>query len=176
MYGFLLAGTLALMTAASPHPIATQQPAVAVQDSEKAIDPALDMLGRMVGGTWRTTGDFVAELKYEWRIKGKAVRGVGVIAKGTKDEFPAESLYGWDAEAKKVYYLDIHGHDTVYKGWAEVKDGKFTGDFAGLIGDKGHYRFEDELTDNDTLTAAMFAQNKEGKWVKIHSLTFKRHR
>jgi hypothetical protein len=151
-----------------------QPPASAAAD--KAIDPAIEMLGRMVGGTWRTTGDFVAEFKYEWRVKGKAIRAVGVIAKGTKDEFPPESLYGWDAEAHKVYYLDFHGHETIYKGLVEVKDGKFAGDFSGLVGDKGHYRFEDELTDDDTLVATLFAKGKDGAWAKLHSLTFKRHK
>ena len=142
----------------------------------KAIDPAMEMLGRLVGGTWRTTGDFVAEFKYEWRIPGKAIRAMGVIAKGTKDEFPAEALYGWDPQAKKVYYLDIHGHDTVYKGLAEVKDGKFTGEFDGIVGERGHYKFEDELTDSDTLSASLLGKDKDGKWVKLHSLTFKRLR
>jgi len=59
------------------------------------------MLGRMVGGTWRTTGDFVAEFKYEWRVKGKAIRAVGVIARARRTSFPAEALYGWDPEARR---------------------------------------------------------------------------
>ncbi len=176
----VLFGLMILLAAGSPRvegaaPTAGA-PAKATQEAsdEKAIDPAMEMLGRLVGGTWRTTGDFVAEFKYEWRIKGKAIRAVGVIANGTKDQFPAEALYGWDAEAKKVYYLDIHGHETVYKGLAEVKDGKLTGEFSGLVGDKGTYRFEDELTDDDTLSATLFGHGKDGKWVKLHSLTFKR--
>ncbi len=144
--------------------------------AEKSMDPALDMLGRLVGGTWRTTGPFIAEFRYEWRVQGKAIRAVGVIAKGTKDEFPAESLYGWDPDAKKVYYLDFHGHQTIYKGWAEAKGGKFTGEFEGLVGAKGHYRFEDELTDDDTLVASLFGKDKSGNWVSVHTLTFKRHR
>jgi hypothetical protein len=168
-------GILAIMTIGTPRPGAHQQPAAPVRASEKALDPALDLLGRMVGGTWRTTGDFVAEFKYEWRVKGKAIRAVGVIAKGTKDEFPAEALYGWDPEAKKVYYLDFHGHETIYKGLVEARDGKFTGEFDGIVGEKGHYRFEDEFTDNDTVSGTLFGRDKDGKWVKVHSLTFKRH-
>ncbi len=56
----------------------------------------------------------------------------------------------------------------------EMKNGKFTGEFDGIVGDAGHYRFEDELTDNDTLTATLFGRGKDGGWVKLHSLTFKR--
>jgi len=171
-----LIGVLAFLAIGAHQPAVQPQAAAVVQEEDKALDPALEMLGRMVGGTWRTTGDFVAEFKYEWRVRGKAIRAVGVIAKGTKDEFPAEALYGWDAQAKKVYYMDFHGHETVYKGLVEVKGGKFTGEFGGLVGDSGHYRFEDELTDNDTLAATLFGQDKDGKWVKLHSLTFKRHK
>jgi len=166
LIGFALAGPVS-------KPV---QDAAAKPEAVKPIDPALEMLGRMVGGTWRTTGGFVAELKYEWRIPGKAIRAVGVIAKGTKDEFPSEALYGWDAAAKKVYYIDLHNHDTVYRGLVEAKDGKFIGEFGGLIGDTGTYRFEDSFVDDDTLSAAMFAKNNSGEWVKIHAFTFKRHR
>ena len=169
-----LLGLVMMFALSSPRPGTSPQAPAETVAAEKAIDPAMEILGRMVGGTWRTTGAFIAEFKYEWRIKGKAIRAVRVIAKGTKDEFPAEALYGWDAEAKKVYYLDIHGHETVYKGLAEAKDGKFTGEFSGLVGDKGTYRFEDELIDNNTLAASLFGKNKEGAWVKLHSLTFKR--
>jgi hypothetical protein len=168
LFSLLLLGVAAPRNAVAPQ----RQEAAA----EKAIDPALDLLGRMVGGTWRTTGAFVAEFKYEWRVKGKAIRAVGVIGKGTPNELPAEALYGWDAEAKKVYYLDFHGHETIYRGLVEAKDGKFVGEFDGIVGEKGHYRFEDELTDDDTISASMFARDKDGKWVKIHSFTFKRHR
>src|SRR5206468_12833305 len=107
-----LFGLMVLLAVGGPRAAVVQ---TETGEAEKALDPALEMLGRMVGGTWRTTGDFVAEFKYEWRVKGKAIRAVGVIAKGTKDEFPAEALYGWDAEAKRVYYLDFHGHETIYK-------------------------------------------------------------
>ena len=169
-----LLGLVMIFALSSPRPGVAPQVPTETAKTEKAINPAMEILGRMVGGTWRTTGSFVAEFKYEWRIKGKAIRAVGVIAKGTKDEFPAESLYGWDAEAKKVYYLDFHGHETIFKGIAEAKDGKFTGEFSGLVGDKGTYRFEDELVDNDTLVATLFGKGKDGGWVKVHSLTFKR--
>jgi len=148
-----------------------------VVNEDKAIDPAMDMLGRFVGGTWRTAGEFVVEFKYEWRVPGKSIRGVGVIGKGSKQEAPSESIYGWDAEAKKVYYLDCHNHDTVYKGWVVVQDGKLLGDFSGLIGDKGDYRFENVLSDSDnTMVGTLFGKDASGKWMKLHSMTFKRIR
>ena len=35
--------------------------------AEAAIDPALDLMGRLVGGKWVTEGSFVAEFTFEWR-------------------------------------------------------------------------------------------------------------
>lgn len=153
-----------------PRATAQQQPAPA------EVEPALKLLGKMVGGVWQTTGNFKAELKYEWRIPGKAIRGIGKAAIGTPDEFPMESLYGWDSAVKKVYYLDFHSNDTIYKGWVEAKGGALTGEFSGLIGDSGTYRFTDEMPDDDTIHSSMFARKKTGEWVQIHSMTFKRHR
>ena len=153
-------------------PTRAQQAAQGADPVEAAIKP----LGRLVGGTWKTTGNFRREFRYEWRIPGKAIRGMGRAAIGTPQEFVMESLYGWDAAEKKVYYMDFHGADTVYKGWVEGTGSKFSGDFEGHIGDKGHYRFTDELTDDDTMESSMFAKNKVGEWVKIHSMSWKRTR
>jgi hypothetical protein len=145
-------------------------------ESVKAIDPAIEFLGKLVGGTWRTSGSFVVEQRYEWRVPGKAIRSNGILGRGTPGESQSEALFGWDAAAKKVYYLDLHGHDTVYRGVVEAKDGRLIGDFGGMIGDTGTYRFEDKLVDDDTLAATMLAKNKAGEWVPIHTFTFKRFR
>jgi hypothetical protein len=153
---------------------AQQKPQTAA--ASNGADPALKLLGRMVGGVWATEGSFKAELKYEWRIPGKAIRGVGRAAIGTPQEFIMESLYGWDEASKKVYYMDFHGNDTVYKGLLQAEGQTLKGDFEGLIGDTGKYRFADTFTGNDTLSSAMFAKNRAGVWVKIHEMTFKRRR
>ena len=171
---FILWGVLSLLPVAKPITAPINPPAIQAQQV-KHINPAIEMMGKLVGGTWRNTGPFVIEFTYEWRVKGQAIRGIGVMGKGDPMETPSESLYGWDAEKKKVYYLDFHGANTVYSGLCGVKDGKFQGDFMGLIGDKGHYRFETQMPDNDTYTASVFAM-KDNKWVELHTMTFKRHR
>ncbi len=148
------------------------------QDASPATDPGFEatmkLFGKMVGGTWATTGAFKAELKYEWRVPGKAIRGTGRAAIDTPQEFPMESLYGWDASAKKVYYLDFHGHDTIYKGLVAASGNVLNGEFEGMTGDNGKYRFSDELKEDGTLVTTMFGKNKEGKWVSLHSMSWKR--
>ncbi len=161
------------------------------QTSSKAMEPttkpvtaaseAFIAMGKLVGGVWQTEGAFKAEFRYTWRVPGKAIRGLGKAAIGTPEEFAMESMYGWDPEVKKVYYMDFHGSDTVYKGWvtgvpeASGAINKFDGEFSGLVGDTGSYRFTEELTDKDTLVTSLLGKNKKGDWVKMHSLTFKRH-
>ena len=173
---FALIGLTALTHIFSPTAPLLTAVAPVIRQHEVAVDPAMDMAGKLVGGTWITVGDFHAEFKYEWRIKGKALRGVGIIAKGTKEEMPSEALYGWDAEKKKVYYMDFHGASTVYKGECSLVDNKFVIDFMGLVGDTGHYMSDTVFTDTDTFIGTIYSFGKDGKPVKLHSLTFKRHK
>ena len=149
-----------------------QEAATGVGDP--VFESTMKLMGKMVGGTWVTTGNFKAEMTYTWRIPGKALRGIGRAAIGTPQEFSIESLYGWDGAAKKVYYLDFHGHDTIYKGLVTADGDKLNGDFEGMTGDNGKYRFSDEIKPDGTLESSMFGKTKEGQWVKIHSMTWKR--
>ena len=167
-----IAATLAMIGCVVTMPTASAQDAVSATDP--SMEATMKLFGKMVGGTWATTGAFKAEMKYEWRIPGKAIRGTGRAAIGTPQEFPMESLYGWDAAAKKVYYLDFHGHDTIYKGLVAATGNVLNGDFEGMTGDNGKYRFTDELKEDGTLVTSMFGKNKEGKWVSLHSMSWKR--
>ena len=169
-----LLGLVSLLT--SDPKIASPRVLPAVQNShDDVVDPALTTLGKLVGGKWESLTPIHAEFIYEWRVKGKAIRGTGKIAIGTPNESAAESLYGWDAQKKKVYYHDYHGASTVYAGYCEMKDGKFVGDFSGLIGDTGHYKFTSEMPDENTLVSTLLIP-KDGAWVPLHSSTFHRKR
>jgi hypothetical protein len=170
----ILGATAWQFIVSSPANLASgQQPSSVASTS---ADPAITLLGKMIGGVWKTEGSFKAELRYEWRIPGKAIRGIGRVAIGTPQEFPMESLYGWDEAAKKVYYMDFHNSDTVYKGLVQAEGDTLKGDFEGLVGDSGKYRFTDTFMGDNTLSSEMFAKNKAGEWVKIHGMTFKRRR
>src|SRR4051794_35932222 len=61
-------------------------------------DPAavISKMSLLVGGTWRTTGDFVAEFQYRKVAGGKAIRGEGVIGKGTPQAMESMSMFGID--------------------------------------------------------------------------------
>jgi hypothetical protein len=77
------------------------------------MDPALEKLSAMVGGTWvNVPADpqkpFVIEIRYEMALGGRAVRAMGVIGKGTPEETPIEALMGWDKDGQWVELHKIH--------------------------------------------------------------------
>lgn len=128
---------------------------------------------KLVGGTWTTEGKFVAQFRYVKTNKGKGIRGIGVIGKGTPQAMESVSMFGWDPGKKSVYYIDFHGHDTVYKGNITTVGKELQFDFTGIVGDEGVYRSSMELTDRDTMVSSLYGK-KDGEWVNVHSLTFKR--
>src|ERR1700686_1145016 len=90
----------------------------AVPEARKApLDKTLAKLSGMIGGVWvNNDPKFKVEFRYEWAFDMTAVRGIGVIDKGGPNESKVESTLGWDPVKKSVYYLDVHGGDTVYHG------------------------------------------------------------
>src|ERR1700746_4059582 len=82
-----------------------------------AADKVLAKLAQMIGGTWANDNPrFQVEFRYEWVLDHTALRGRGIIAKGTPAEKQVESTFAWDPEKKSIYYLDCHGGNEVYKG------------------------------------------------------------
>src|SRR5262249_30735046 len=92
--------------------------------------------------------------------------GETILTMGGKEVLHMHARFGWDAAAKKVYYLDAHGLDTVYFGHA-VKDGDAVSlMFKGLVGDTGAYVFSTTFTDEDTYDATLYMDDK-GKPGKV---------
>src|SRR5690242_2534977 len=95
---------------------AAQAPAGPAADA----DPVIKELGKLVGGTWIArlgpNKDYIVDGKAEWTAHGRALRWTGAIGSGRPDSIQIASMMGWDPIKKRVYYLDSHGHDTVYKG------------------------------------------------------------
>jgi hypothetical protein len=181
----LLPTLLALMTSPATEPTvkpAAPAPAAPVAMKKPAMqDPALEKLAAMVGGVWVNVpkdpkSTFIAELRYEFAMNGRAVRCVGVLARGTAAETPMEALYGWDPVAKSVYYVDFHGHETVYKGAVKATAEGLETEFSRIVGPPGEFRGRDEFIGPDRLRSTMWGRSKEGKWVQIHAMEFRRRR
>jgi hypothetical protein len=145
-----------------------------------SLDPALEKLSALVGGTWvNVPADpqkpFVIEFRYEMALGGRAVRGVGVIGKGTQAETRTEALMGWDPVKKSVYYFDFHGDQTVYRGTIRAVGDVLETEFETVVGDPGQFRARDEFPDKDTLISTILGR-KEGQWVELHKIRMKRRR
>src|ERR1043166_5104892 len=140
-------------------------------------DPALAKMASLVGGKWvlvsKDDHPFIVEHSYELAMNGKAVRGIGVIGKGSPQATPVETLYGWDPVQKKTYYFDFHGHDTVYKGTVTAEQNSVSLDFDCIVGAPGKFRARIDFVDKDTFNSVI--EGKRGdKWVDLHTFVFKR--
>jgi hypothetical protein len=150
-----------------------RQDAKAVDKPVEAADPTLARLAAFDGQRWTSEGKIVAEFQFEKTNGGKGMRAKGVILKGTPQAMAAESIYGWDPINKNVYYFDFHGHDTVYKGTIKLVGEALESDFSGIVGDTGHYRSKLTFPDKDHMVSSLYGQ-KDGNWLELHTLTFKR--
>jgi len=136
--------------------------------SDTTSDPAFKKLSTLVGGAWvGKLGKFDVNVKFVFLEDGKMIEGKGTVRDGKKVLMNMDSKFGWDPGLKQTYYLDLHGHDTVYNGHVTLRDDKLTFDFSGLIGDKGHWLSYATFPDKDSYEFEMY-EAKDGKLVPNH--------
>lgn len=134
--------------------------------------PALAELDKFVGGVWRTeaSSPTKVEFRYMKHPDGKGLMSQGVIGMGTGHPVHVHAMFGWDATAKKVYYLDTHNSDTVYYGHLELsgKDMVFT--FGPAGGDMKKYSSMGRFVDDNTYQFVI----KQADGNEVVGLTLKR--
>ena len=136
--------------------------AVVAMLGQADADPAMKELRRLVGGTWKAGP---VEQRFVW--EDGAIRGLVVVGKGTPNEFRMRPTLGWDPHAKKPYYLDQHGANTIYYGHVEVEKEKLRWDFEAISGTPGKWRIWSWFTGDNEFMSSM-DQWKDGQWVPIH--------
>jgi hypothetical protein len=136
-----------------------------VQDSGSS--DVFKLCQNMVGGQWEghVGKSVVIRFKFHTEDNGKKFVGDGWIDATGKHPISVRSSFGWDPDAKQVYYLDQHGSDTVYFGHVKCEGNVLVSDFNGLVGDKGHYVSRESVT-HDQLVSTMMAEDK-GKMVDM---------
>jgi hypothetical protein len=139
-------------------------------------DPTLVKMASMIGGIWTNDNPkFLVEFKYDWAFGKKAVRGTGVIAKGSPQETEVEALIGWDPIRKGCYYLDVHGGSTVFQGTVKLDDDSVVFEFETLVGKAAKWRSVGKFPDRDTYAFKIYGR-KDGEWVQHVEQTLKRKR
>lgn len=152
-----------------------------VPHSEPSAEPAptkaenpqseLTRLALVIGGVWHSeakdpSGKPFVELRYAWGPGRKTILGTGTMA-GTR----VESVIGWDSEAGKPFYLDLHGPHTLYFGHYTLHDEDITVDFRTLVGPRGEFRTNAWFPDSNTYMAVVRplknGQVGEGHKVKL---------
>ena len=171
---FLLTALIAAAVVVAPGPAVGDEPAPSSPATKTPSDPAMAELSRLVGGTWvNSNPKFVVENRYEWAFGGTAIRGNGVVGKGSPHESQIESILGWDPVGKSVFYVDCHGGNTVYKGTVKKEDNGLLFEFATAVGPPSKWREIARFTDDDTMEFTIYGE-KEGKWSAVHSEVLKR--
>lgn len=140
----------------------------------KPLDPTLVKLSNFIGGVWSNDNPkFRVEFKYDWLFNQSAIRGVGHVDKGGPKETPVEATFGFDPVKKSVYYLDLHGSESIYKGTARWQDDTLTLEFETLVGPPAKWRSVGKFTDSDTYEFTIFG-DKAGEWQPVVKQTLKR--
>jgi hypothetical protein len=138
-------------------------------------DAAFAKLSQFVGGTWTNDNPkFVIETRYEWILNKTAMRALGTIDKGGKNESHFESTLGWDPVKKTVYYLDFHGGEQVFFGTVTFKGDEFQFDFDTIVGTPAKWRSVGRLSDDNNSYQFTIYGQKDGKWEPNHKIALKR--
>ncbi len=143
--------------------------------SDAERDRVMREIGRLVGGSWVTDakgedGKPIGLLRYEWSADKKLLLGTGTIMGA-----PVDVRVGWDPAAKKVYYLDSHGPETVFFGHFTLEDGSLVVRFKMLVGGSAEFEAKGRFTDDDTYENRMY-QLLDGKPGPSHGITLRRVR
>jgi hypothetical protein len=140
------------------------------------LDPTLKKLGNLVGGTWVTEakgpdGMPVGEFRWEWERDGRTLRSTGKL--GGEDVY---AVIGWDAAAKKVYYLDRHGPGRVFFGHAVLEGEDVVFDFSALVGPPARYQSRERFPDPDSFHSVVRQVKEDGTIGAAFNIRLKRVR
>lgn len=144
-----------------------------VQDAKPPLDPALKELSKFVGGTWESEGGLPISQHWTWNTDQRGLSVVTQINKGAPTAFEARAFLGWDAIAKKPYYLDMHNSETTYYGHVGLKDRVIEFKFGILGSGKTQWVERGKFTSADQWESTIF-EIKEGKEVEVISFKLKR--
>jgi uncharacterized protein YndB with AHSA1/START domain len=145
-----------------------------VPATAKPLDPVLQKLAQLVGGVWvNDTPGFVVENRFAWGFNKTVIQGRGILGKGSPGETYGDSYMGYDSAAKNVYYVDVHGGDSVLKGTVATEGDDLVFDFAAVVGTPGKYRETLKYTGKDEYKFTLLAEQK-GQWKPIVAMTMHR--
>lgn len=137
------------------------------------IDPTMVFCQKLAGHWYRKGPNAEMNLTFKIDDDGKSLSGESVVTAG-KNVFRMHSRFGWDAAAKKVYYLDAHAEDTVYFGHCWLVGDEFRNDFTAIVGGTGHWIQHAKFTDPNTFDSELYTVGKDGKETLIEHFVFKR--
>src|SRR5258708_3195850 len=120
---------------------AMEEPASSPRAADAMAGPTMAELSRLVGGSWSNDDPkFTIENRYEWAFGNAAIRGLGLIGKGSPGESQGEAIMGWDPVGKSVFYVDCHGGKSIFQGTVKKQGDDLVFEFATLGGKQAKWR------------------------------------
>jgi uncharacterized protein YndB with AHSA1/START domain len=144
------------------------------EPAKKPLDPVLAKLEPLVGGVWiNDNPGFVVENRFTWAFNNTVIQAHATLGKGSAHETYGAGYMGSDPIAKNVYYVDVHGGDSVLKGTVATAGDEFVFEFITIVGKPAKYRETMKFVSKDEYTFTIFA-DKNGTWTPMVTMTMHR--
>ena len=151
--------------------------------SQPVVQNPLDQMAWMVGGTWTAEGDkgpdgkpFHVESKLNWTENHRGIKFTTWFLIDGKLVPVYEGLYAWHPAKKKYAFLYTDKEGNLTEGEATVNGDRLEQEFqiVGLDGTARTFRSTVVHTAPDDYDWNVQHQNKDGDWVVMFGLKYKR--
>jgi hypothetical protein len=170
----LLLAACAQMPAAPP--AASSAPAGAVEAPPQV--PQLATLAHWVGGRWVGTFEaggrkFTVTRTYDWSFDRRVLLGKSFGERDGKPYQTRETVYYWNADARRIEFIDFIDNGGYGLGWLEPRDGQLYMDVK-VIGNAGHPSWRAWMKEDRNTRVIRVEALRDGKWVDFGTFPYQR--
>lgn len=134
---------------------------------EQQEDAVMNWMGQLLGGTWVTRqklpdGSPIARVSYDWHPD----RG-GMVLRGVLAGSHGEGILAHDPVRRGVYYVHLHGADTVHFGSLSLDDDTLVREYRALVGAPVQWVSRERFAGADTLRVEMECTEGKQKGLRL---------
>jgi hypothetical protein len=165
-----------LLAACAQLPATAPSAAPAVQAVAPA--PALAPLAQWVGGRWIGTFEsggrkFTLTRTYDWSFDGRTLVGRSYGERDGKLTQSRETVYFWNAETRRIEFLDFIDTGGYGLGWLERRDGEIYMDVK-VVGNPSHPSWRAWIKDDKDTQVIRVEALRDGKWTPFGTYPYQR--
>jgi hypothetical protein len=149
--------------------------AAAVQPSP-ALAPLAHWAGSRYVGSFESGGrKFTLTRTYAWSFDGRTLIGKSFGERDGKPVQSRETVYYWNAETKRIEFLDFIDTGGYGLGWLEPRDGQIYMDVK-VVGNPAHPSWRAWIRDDSDAQVIRVEALRDGKWTDFGTYPYTRHR